>query len=96
MSEEIKPWKQIKTSFRTQQQCGEDKLEYVDVEGGRLYRTWISHRTGCSVALSFAPTNNGALLQEIEKLKETVRTAHRAGYQHGMGPCVCEVCKGEG
>ena len=31
---------------------------------------------------------------ENAQLKETIRTAHRVGYQHGMGPCVCGVCKG--
>jgi hypothetical protein len=30
---------------------------------------------------------------EIKVLEATVKTAHRVGYQHGMGPCICEVCR---
>jgi hypothetical protein len=27
---------------------------------------------------------------------EVVKVAHRAGYRHGLGPCVCVICKAEG
>ncbi len=33
------------------------------------------------------------LIAEIRSLKETVRAAHRVGFQHDMGPCICAVCK---
>jgi hypothetical protein len=30
---------------------------------------------------------------EVEHLKDQVKMAHRVGYKHGMGPCVCPVCE---
>ncbi len=50
--------------------------------------------TGQDAALIVALRNAAPeLIAEIRSLKETVKAAHRAGFQHDMGPCICAVCK---
>lgn len=56
--EEYTPWRKVQTDVRRWDRgraASEEGLEYVEVPGGRLYRTWISARNGCSVALAFVP-----------------------------------------
>jgi len=56
MSDEITPWHTVKTEYTSNRNAGEsNKLEWVEVPGGRLYRTWLSHKTGLSVAMTFVP-----------------------------------------
>ena len=61
-------------------------------------RQWGGGLTSCDrtgdAALIVALRNAAPeLIAEIRSLKETVKAAHRAGFQHDMGPCICAVCK---
>lgn len=33
----------------------EERLERIEVPGGWIYRTWLSHRTGLAVSMVFVP-----------------------------------------
>lgn len=37
-----------------------------------------------------------ALRDEVGELKEVIQRAHRVGYQHGLGSCICAVCEASG
>lgn len=61
------PWTKVQTNYLDKRN-EEDGTEYMEVPGGRLYRHWIAHRSGCSVSLAFVPTS-----EREERLKEEIR-----------------------
>ncbi len=73
--------------------------ELIDTLARTLKPLWaerddLIRRLGVSEANAIVVAGERAVLKvEAEKLKDVVRMAHRVGYQHGMGPCVCEVCR---
>lgn len=73
MSDEIMPWTQVKTSFANRSKT--EETAWLEVPGGRLYKHWIAHSSGCSVGLTFVPTNDEVvrLRKEQARLMEEVR-----------------------